>query len=380
MAKINLPIDRRSFLKLLVTVTAAWFVAPFLKACRNIESFPATPSSTNEPLETDSSVASPTEVINSTPSVTPAQVRPAGITQIALVKNSDRVEGINTALALLGLNPVQGKSVLFKPNFNSADPPPASTHPDTLRTLVTAMQSMGATQITLADRSGMGNSREVMQKLGVFELAGELGFNTLSFEDLTDEADWVLIQPQDSHWQNGFPFASPALQAGAVVQTCCLKPHRYGGHFTLSLKNSIGMVGKYFGSGGHNYMSELHNSSDQRLMIAEANLAYTPALVVLDGVEAFIDMGPDVGTKVWGNLILVGTDRIAIDMLGLATLRLLGLTGEAAQGSILGQEQIARAIELKLGVDTPDKLEIFTSDEASQLYADQIMEVLVRDA
>jgi uncharacterized protein (DUF362 family) len=96
-------------------------------------------------------------------------------------------------------------------------------------------------------------------------------------------------------------------------------------------------------------------------------------------VEAFIDRGPDVGTKVAGNLILAGTDRIAIDVIGLAALRLLGLTGEAAQGSIFDQEQIARAVELKLGIAAVEKIRIITNDDASQTYADQIMEVLVRD-
>jgi uncharacterized protein (DUF362 family) len=207
-----------------------------------------------------------------------------------------------------------------------------------------------------------------------------MGFETLSLEDLVDATDWELIALPGSHWQNGFPFARPALEAGAIVQTCCLKPHRYGGHFTLSLKNTIGLVGKYRGSGGYNYMTELHNSPYQRLMIAEANQAYTPALVVLDGVEAFIDRGPDVGTKVAGNLVMAGTDRVAIDVLGLAALRLLGLSGEAARGGIFGQEQIARAVELGLGIPSPDKIRIITNDPDSQAYAGQIMEVLVREA
>jgi len=34
------------------------------------------------------------------------------------------------------------------------------------------------------------------------------------------------------------------LEAEKVVQTCCLKTHRFGGHFTLSLKNSVGLVAK----------------------------------------------------------------------------------------------------------------------------------------
>ena len=34
-------------------------------------------------------------------------------------------------------------------------------------------------------------------------------------------------------------------------------------------------------------------------------------------VEAFIDEGPDTGTKAWGEVILAGTDRVAIDAVGL---------------------------------------------------------------
>ncbi|OGN73525.1 MAG: hypothetical protein A2X25_03390 [Chloroflexi bacterium GWB2_49_20] len=370
--------SRRSFLKLLLATTGALLITPFLKACQRFETpqLTDTPVKVNTPSATEQASLTPEPVENTS---TPAQVRQSGLATIALVKTSDREAGVRQALELLGINPVQGKSVLLKPNFNSTDPAPASSHPLTIKTLMTALQGMGATQLTLADRSGMGHSRDVMQKLGIFDLASELGFDTLSFEDLVNESDWELINPPGSHWKNGFPFARPALDAGAVVQTCCLKPHRYGGHFTLSLKNTIGMVGKYRGSGGYNYMNELHNSAYQRLMIAETNLAYNPALILLDGVEAFIDQGPDIGTKVPGNLILAGTDRIAMDVFGLAALRLLGMTGEAARGSIFGQEQIARAVELKLGIGSADKIRIITMDDASQIYADQIMEVLVRD-
>jgi uncharacterized protein (DUF362 family) len=238
------------------------------------------------------------------------------------------------------------------------------------------MQEMGAGHVTLGDRSGMGHSHQVMKALGVLEMADEMGFETLAFEDLRNKDDWEMIQFEGSHWENGFPFARPCLDADAIVQTCCLKPHRFGGHFTLSLKNTIGMVGKHRGSGGYNYMSELHSSPYQRLMIAEANVPYTPALVLLDGVEAFIDKGPDKGTKVWGDIIIAGTDRVAIDALGLAALRLLGYQGIASDGPIFQQEQIARAVELGLGIDAPEKIRIVTGDTDSEIYAAQIREFL----
>jgi len=370
--------NRREFLKLLIAVSGALVVTPFLKACQYFEKAQPTQTVdlTNTPGQFESASLTPEPVENTS---SPAQVKDASITSIAFVKTSDREAGVRQVLELLGINPIQGKSVLLKPNFNSADPAPASSHPLTIKSIVTSLQGMGATKITLADRSGMGHSRDVMQTLGIFDLASQLGFETLSFEDLVNESDWELIDLPGSHWQNGFPFARPALDAGAVVQTCCLKPHRYGGHFTISLKNTIGMVGKYRGTGGYNYMTELHNSKYQRLMIAEANQAYFPALIVLDGVEAFIDQGPDIGTKVAGDLVMAGTDRIAIDVVGLAALRLLGLSGEAARGSIFGQEQIARAVELDLGIASADKIRIITNDVVSQAYANQIMEVLVRE-
>lgn len=368
------PITRNDFLKLLTAVGGAIVLNPILNACRRL----GLVAPTTTPHPTKKSIV-PTSTVTPSPTDTavPLETVEEGVAKLAFVKTRDRAAGVREVIKLLGINPVQGKRVLLKPNFNSADPAPASTHPSTLRTLIETLQEMGAQHITLADRSGMGNSRQVMQVLGIVEMAKELGFELLSFEDLQSEADWELIQFDGSHWQNGFPFARPVLEADAIVQTCCLKPHRFGGHFTLSLKNTIGMVGKYKGSGGYNYMNELHSSPYQRLMIAEANTAYTPALVVLDGVEAFIDNGPDMGTKVWGDAIIAGTDRIALDAVGLALLRFLGYRGVAANGSIFQQEQIARAVELGLGIDSPEKIRLLIGDADSEAYIEQLVEFLI---
>ena len=69
-----------------------------------------------------------------------------------------------------------------------------------------------------------------------------------------------------------------------MVQTCYLKTHRFGGHFTLSLKNSVGFAAKTVPGNSYNFMRELHSSPHQRHMIAEINTAYKPDLVLLDGI------------------------------------------------------------------------------------------------
>jgi uncharacterized protein (DUF362 family) len=167
------------------------------------------------------------------------------------------------------------------------------------------------------------------------------------------------------------------LEAESVVQTCNLKTHRYGGHFTLSLKNSVGLAARTVKGGGYNYMSELHSSPYQRLMIAEINTAYAPALIVMDGVEAFVDGGPDRGKQVASEVVLAGTDRVAMDAVGVAILRMFGTTPEVSRGRIFEQEQIARAVELGLGVDSPGKIEIVTGDADSEAYAGRVSEVLM---
>ena len=137
------------------------------------------------------------------------------------------------------------------------------------------------------------------------------------------------------------------------------------------------MVAKHVPGNGYNYMNELHGSSHQRRMIAEINAAYVPDLVLMDGVEAFVDGGPATGTKVHPGVILAGVDRIAIDAVGVAILRYFGTTPEVAKGPIFELDQIARAVELELGVDAPDKIEIVTGDSASAEFAAQITDVLV---
>lgn len=296
------------------------------------------------------------------------------MTRVALVRTSNRSEGVRQAIALLGIEPVRDRSVVLKPNFNSADPAPGSTHNDTLRSLVLALQQMGAKQIVLAERSGPGDStRTVMEKKGIFGLAQELGFEILNLEEMGPEG-WSRVTPPDSHWSEGFHFPRVYLEAESTVQTCCLKTHAYGGHFTLSLKNAVGLLPL----AGYPYMKELHTSPYQRQMIAEINTAYTPDLVVLDGVEAFVDGGPARGTRANAGVILAGTDRVAIDAVGVAILRLLGTTPEVSQGPIFVQEQIARAAELGLGVSSPEQVHLITGEAESEAFARQVNDTLAR--
>jgi len=383
--------SRKEFILSIGALSGALVLSSFLEACSKIG---ITSSADNGTISVKDT-AEPTAIVqgintetNTTAQTeTTSQGEPMGTTTptskpdrdrayITFVKTDNRTDGVRRALELIGVRSVKGQSVFLKPNYNSADPAPGSTHPDVLRTIVQELQKLGAASITVGDRSGMGNTRRVMEKLGVFELAAKMGFDTLVFDDLEAD-DWVMFQPRGSHWQRGFPFARPLLESDLIVQACCLKTHRYGGHFTLSLKNSVGMVAKTVPGDKTNYMHELHSSPYQRTLIAEINAAYQPALIVMDGVEAFLDGGPANGKRVASNVVLAGTDRVAIDAVGVAILRYFGTTPEVSDGPVFEQEQISRAAELGLGVDHPDKIEFITGDRDSAEYAEQIRKILV---
>jgi uncharacterized protein (DUF362 family) len=292
-------------------------------------------------------------------------------TSIAIVKTADRKNGIRKALEILGVNPVRGKDVLVKPNFNTADPFPGSTHNETLVHLIESLRRMGANTIAIGERSGPPDTSDVLKGKGIHDLCGNLGVNLINFEELAP-GEWIRIKPQKSHWRNGFDVAKPVLDAQCIVATCCLKTHGYGGVFTMSLKLSVGITHK-------KNMSELHTSFlSMRKMIAEINLAYKPSLILLDGIEAFVDGGPMRGTIKKADVILAGTDRIAIDAVGVSILKELGSNNAIMGKKIFEQEQIARAVELGLGVKSPGEIKILTGDDDSRKYAERLRQILMK--
>lgn len=283
--------------------------------------------------------------------------------RVALVRTASRADGVKRAIALLEPAAFSGKDLFIKPNFNSSDPTPGSTHLDTLNALVGELRKLGAGPMTIGDRSGMGVTRDVMAAKDIPALARDLKVKTVVLDELPD-SEWDPIRPAGMHWQRGFAFPRVVRRAGAIVQTCCLKTHRFGGHFTLSLKNSVGLAAKQVPGDSYNYMTELHRSPDQRRMIAEINTAYQPAFVVMDAMQAFTTAGPDTGTMVEPHLMLAATDRVALDAVGVAILRHYGTTPDVSRGSIFQQEQIARAIELGIGVGRADLIDLVTDDQA----------------
>ncbi len=294
----------------------------------------------------------------------------AARSRVVVVRTTDRKRGVADVLRLFDPQGIAGKRVVIKPNFNTADDAPGSTHNDTLGQLVAELHERGARNVTLGESSGPPQTRGVMERKGVFDLARSAGFDIVNYEDIP-ESDWVAFGAGTTHWPEGFFLPRMVVESEYNVSTCCLKTHAYGGVFTMSLKLSVGLTPKRI-------RRTMHRSPDMRRMIAELNTGYRPQLIVLDGVSAFTDGGPSNGQLKPGNVMIAGDDRVAVDAVGVAVLKELGANDAIMGRKIFEQEQIARAVELHLGAAGPLEIELVTRDAESRAYASRLEAILAQ--
>lgn len=322
--------------------------------------------------------------------------------KVYFLKTEDREFGISELMSKFNLNKWSGKTIALKANYNSSHKYPASTHIETLKNIVSQLIINKTGKITLAERSGMGDTRTVLKESGVLSLSVELGkkfsehlvekslevkegkinnnpkklaFETVILDEIS-ASDWYKISGTGNHWIKGFYLPKLIFESDKIVETCCLKTHSFGGHFTLSLKNFVGWVAKKVPSGIYNYMAELHVSPFQRQMIAEINQHFQTDLIIMDAIKGFVTQGPEKGLEIQPNLLLASSDRVAIDAVGVAILRLHGVKSPVGNGDIFQQAQLKRAVELNIGASSADEIELINLDNRSYKDINKIKSLL----
>ena len=297
---------------------------------------------------------------------------------IFIADAADRFGGVESVLGGFDLSVLAGSSVAVKADYDSANPFPASTHLETLDAIFTALSDEKPESITLAERSSVGETREVLADLGVIALAKDRGFSITLLDEM-ERFGWHEIQAPGLHWSRGFFLAAPISRSDHVIQICGLKTDRYGSHFSLSLKNAVGCIARRVPNVNYDFMNELDNSPVKRTMIAEINKFFRTDLIVLDATEGFASGGPDKGKVIHPGVILAGPDRVAIDAVGVALLRACGTVPDVADGRIFDQEQIARAAELDVGISSAKAIRLVPLDKKAEEVAAKIQVQLDAD-
>jgi uncharacterized protein (DUF362 family) len=250
----------------------------------------------------------------------------------------DVKEGISTSVELIGgFEKIMERSseIFLKPNFNTADPSPASSDPDFIEALIELLYEHGASKVVLGESSMASlSTREVLEKAGMLRRAQRAGAEIAVF----DEGEWISVEIGGRYLKK-VSLPQRALRAGALIYACCMKTHKWA-QFTLSLKLAVGFMKP-------RERIRLHSRNLQQ-KIADLNLVVHPSLVVMDGRRCFISGGPAKGEIREPGIILASGDRIAIDVEAVKTMA--SYDGASLNKDPWTYPQIARARDLGLGV------------------------------
>jgi len=268
-----------------------------------------------------------------------------------------------------------GQTVLVKPNICGRGLPPYTTSPEVLCEVIRQCQAAGA-DVLVAERCWWGSDTDEVIATEHFEDFSK------SMLDYIEEAGATWRALDGTPTFKAFPdealdFHEPLKiydvihEVDHIVNVPALKTHILAS-FTITMKNYFGLIHP------DTRRDQVHlqpDSTDDRdripRMMAQMNLTYAPTLNVVDGILACTTGGPSEGTEIETDLIVVGRDRVAVDAVGLAILKVVGTEPHIADRPVWEQVQMAEALRVGLGVTGPDEVELFSDgiDEIDEIEA-----------
>lgn len=226
--------------------------------------------------------------------------------------------------------------VLLKPNFNTADPYPASTSLDFLQAVIEVIQKAKPKELIVGEScTYFLNTEKVCQQKGAPAIMDEFNVTWHNFE----KEKWVNIKvPNGKHFKS-VKIPRITQEVDKIILLPCLKTHRLA-KFTMSLKITIGMLKPI--QRGPLHLSNLESR------VSEVASVIKPSLIIMDGRKCFVTQGPEKGQVENPNILMASDDRVALDIEALKILQ------SYKADNMLGNdpwalEQITRAIELNIG-------------------------------
>ena len=255
-----------------------------------------------------------------------------------ILKAVDLIGGFSRAIA-------KGDEVLLKPNYNSADPPPASTDPDFLRAIVELLFKHGAGKVVVGESSmQMTSTRKIMAKTGTLEKLKDSGAEIVFF----DEGKWVKVDVGGKYLKK-VSLPQRAMRVDKLVYSCCMKTH-FRADFSLSLKLAFG-----FPKSSERLAFHMRHLKEK---LVDLNLVVHPNLILMDGRKCFISGGPFSGEVREPNVIFASGDRIAMDVEALKVMA--SYEGARLKDEPWSYPQIRHAVELGLGAKSEEDYKVVT--------------------
>lgn len=255
------------------------------------------------------------------------------VAEVAVATGSQRAASLGRALRMLGglerfVKP--GEAVLLKVNAAFATPAAlsATSHPDLVYEMARLCFAVGASRVTVTDNP-INDPRSAFEVSGIAGAARRAGAELL----IPRPEDFSRMTVPGAKLLRAWPIlADPLLQHDRVIGMAPVKDHHRAGA-SMSIKNWYGLLG-----GRRNVFHQ-----DVNAVIRDLSIMLRPTFVILDGTTTMQHNGPTGGALSdlsANNTLIVGTDQVAVDVLGAellgrttAELPYLGMAAEAGAGS-----------------------------------------------
>ncbi len=267
-----------------------------------------------------------------------------GKTLVSKVQASDnpKQDILNAVNAIGGFKKIisEGDKVLVKPNYNSADNPPASTEPGFLKAFVELLYGHGAGKVVVGESSWqMLKTRKALDKTGTLAVLDGTGAEIAFF----DEGNYVKVDVGGEYLKH-VNLTEQAMGFDKMVYSCCMKTH-FRADFSLSLKLAFGFTKK-------SDRIEFHLRHLKEKLV-DLNLVVHPNLIIMDGRSCFITGGPFSGEVRKPNLVMASGDRVAMDVEAIKVIA--GFKGSELKEDPWSYTQIRQATTLGLGVKSENE-------------------------
>ena len=235
------------------------------------------------------------------------------MSRVAITRGTNPVETTVKALETIetDVNSVISvkKPILIKPNYINSKHPSTGITTDSrvIEGIVKFLRVRKMEEITIGEGSGFADTFQAFKVAGVDAVAERWNVKLV---DLNKD-EFVEVNPPNPLSLKKIRVANTALES-TIISVPKLKPHRIA-TVTLSLKNMMGALAS---------KGSMHMGKSLSENIADLASTLKPSISVIDGIIA--GEGHETSENpIEMNLIIAGTDPVAVDAVGAAVMGIL---------------------------------------------------------
>lgn len=215
----------------------------------------------------------------------------------AIIKGIDLLGGISKFASI-------GEKIILKPNFLASAQPEkcVTTHPSIFKAIAQILIDHEVI-VSYGDSPGFQGAKDVAKKSGFIDVAKELGLTLENFKEGKE------INFKEGKQNKKFVIAKCVLESNGIISLPKIKTHGFQ-KLTCCIKNQFGCVPGFLKAEFHVKLPDANNFAK---MLVDLDSLIKPRLYIVDGIHAMEGNGPFGGNPRKINILLFGTDPIAID-------------------------------------------------------------------